>query len=160
MRGLLPLLHALAQGPLSSSARKGYASLLEAAAHMQHLVRPGSLVLLLSDFSAVDQSNTSWLTQLGAICELLLVHIFDPLEQTAPTPGRYPVTDGILRGILEINGQSQRQHWAQRFLQHQHLLESVANRHQAHLLSLATNVALGETLALGLRPRLLTSRNR
>lgn len=157
MRGLLPLLHALTQSPVPSNKNKGYSSLHEAALHLQNLVRPGSLVFLLSDFSELNQANTSWLIQIGSICELVLVHIYDPLEQTAPVPGLYPVTDGTNRGILEISGPFHRQHWAQRFLQHKNLLESVTSSYQAHLLSLATNAALGETLALGLRPRLLAN---
>jgi uncharacterized protein (DUF58 family) len=151
-RGLLPLLQALVQRPALGN-RGGHPGLTEAAEQLQHLVRPGSLVFLLSDFVGISRERTGWLAQLGAACELVLVHLYDPLEIDAPPPGLYPVSHGARRGILNTAGTAQRTAWQQRFSDRMNLLEDLTRRHRAHLLSLRTDLALGDALARGLRPR-------
>jgi len=151
-RGLLPLLQALAQAPISGAAG-GHRDLTEAALHLQRLVRPGSLVFLLSDFAGVTEGRSAWLAQLGVGCELVLVHLYDPLEVVAPPPGLYPVSDGSRRGVLDTAGTARRETWQRRFSERVALLEDLTQRHRTHLLGLPSDAPLGETLAHGLRPR-------
>lgn len=151
-RGVLPLLKALSEDPLPGS-EGGYASLAAAAQYLVRLIRPGSLVFMLSDFAGLDEHSGAWLAQLGRGCEVVLVHISDPLEAAAPPPGRYPVTDGRQRGVLDTAAGALRDGWQRRFSDHVALLDTLSQRHQAHLISLRTDQPLGETLSLGLGPQ-------
>jgi len=157
-RGLLPLLNALAelsQPPAEKTTLNGggYASLNAAAEQLTRLVRPGSLVFLLSDFADLArQQEPTWLGRLGAGSEVVLVRIFDPLEALPPPPGRYPVTDGRRRGLLDTRQAARRGRWQRRFADLSDRLADLSLGHHAHLIELRTDQPVGETLSLGLRP--------
>ena len=176
--GLLPLLQALAVGPGLVGARSvrpygpdtqvmttlgsnsgeggGPAGLLDlsvAAELLVPLARPGSLIFILSDFAGLTAARAGWLARLVRASEVVLIHIRDPLEELAPPPGRYPVTDGHRRGLLDTGSGTRRQAWQCRFQAHRATLEGLARHHQAHLLWLSTAEPVGPALALGLNPR-------
>ena len=165
-QGLLPLLQALAVGPglmgsgvgtgSSSSGfdrPAGLADLSAAAELLVSLARPGSLIFVLSDFAGLTTDRAGWLARLGRASEVVLVHVRDPLEEMAPPPGRYPITDGLRRGLLDTDNRNRRQAWQARFQAHRATLERLAHHHQAHLLWLSTAEPVGPALALGLHPR-------
>ena len=151
-RGVLPLLNALAAPPQPNAGR-GFAGVGEAAERLVRLVRPGSLVFLLSDFAGIELEHSSWLAQLAAGSELVLTLVRDPLETQAPPPGRYAVTDGRVTGLLDTNGRRRRDGYRRRFADHRALLEMLALRHHAHFMELGTEQPPGPTLAQGLLPR-------
>lgn len=151
-RGLLPLLKAMSSEPDHASPG-GHASLAVAAWQLLPLVRPGSLIFLVSDFAGLKSDDGTWLARLAAGNELVLVHVYDALETGAPPPGRYPVTDGSTRGVLDTHSAALRAGWSQRFAAHVALLEKFGRHCRAHLVGLRTDQSVGATLALGLRPR-------
>jgi len=151
-RGLLPLLKALSRVP-ERGRRDGHADLSGAARQLVRLVRPGSLVFLVSDFVGVSPEHAAWLAQLGAASEVVLVQVYDPLEETAPPPGLYPVTDGARRGLLDSTRVERRLGWHRRFADHTGMLRDLALSHRAHLLGLRTDEPVGKALARGLQPR-------
>jgi uncharacterized protein (DUF58 family) len=151
-RGLLPLLKALSEAPIPGQ-EGGHASLSAAGQHLVHLVRPGSLVFLLSDFAGLQDDDGAWLARLGAGSEVVLVHVYDPIETHAPPPGLYPVSDGRRHGVLDTSAAALRQSWDGRFAERQALLDDLGRRHQAHLVNLRTDQAVGEALYAGLQPR-------
>jgi uncharacterized protein (DUF58 family) len=152
-RGLLPLLHALSQQPLPGEDG-GHAGLTEAAVHLTRLVRPGSLVFLLSDFHNVRADHSTWLARLAEHSEVVLADIVDPIELTTPPAGRYPVTDGVQRSLFDITGQAQRNAWQQRVAARAEQLTALARRHRTHLLRLRTDQPVGTALLQGLHPRI------
>ncbi len=149
-RGLLPLLQALAR--LSQHRPVGFEGLVPAAKTLVHLVRPGSLIFLLSDFLGIQRESSRWIAALGRANELVFLHLYDPLEAWAPPPGRYPVTDGRQTSLLDTRDPDQRQRWHQRFRAHVDDLETLARRYQVHLLQLRTDQPVGKALFQGLRP--------
>lgn len=151
-RGLLPLLKALSESPLPGE-RGGHASLAAAAQHLAQLVRPGSLVFLLSDFAGLGQDDSAWMTRLARANELVLVQIFDPIETMAPPAGRYPVVDGERHAVLNTADADLRSAWQGRFAAHTARLDELARRHAAHRVALRTDQPIGQTLQLGLQPR-------
>jgi uncharacterized protein (DUF58 family) len=151
-RGLLPLLQALAGGPRAAGG-EGLGEISAAANKLVHLARPGSLIFILSDFSHLTTERSAWLARLGRASEVVLVHIRDPLEERAPPPGIYPVTDGIRRGLLDTGVEARRSAWLRRFRDHMDTLEGLARQHRAHLVWLNTDEPVGPALARGLSPR-------
>jgi uncharacterized protein (DUF58 family) len=150
-RALLPLLKSLSESPLSG--RPGGYGYLSAARHLMSLVRPGSLVFLLSDFAGFGQHDGDWMARLASTSELVLVHIYDALEAVAPPAGLYPVSDGIDQSVFDTGNAALRQIWSQRFAEHVETLEAMCSRYRAHLISLRTDQAVGPTLSLELQPR-------
>lgn len=151
-RGLLPLLKALSEAPIPGE-QGGFASLNSAAGHLTHLVRPGSLVFLLSDFAGISMDDGAWLARLARGSEVVLVHVFDPIEIDVPPAGLYPVTDGNKRGILDTSAQALRSSWHQHFADRVEILRTLGQHHHAHLIDVRTDRAVGESLRNGLHPR-------
>ncbi|MBK1722003.1 DUF58 domain-containing protein [Thiocystis violacea] len=149
--GLLPLLDRLAVPPDASQG--GYGSLAEAAEHLVHLVRPGSLVAAISDFADLREERSSWLTQLGAGSELLLILVSDPIEANVPPPGRYPVAIERRRAVLDLTDRRLRERYQRQFEQRLELLARLERRQHFHLLRLSTQDPVGPTLAVGLGAR-------
>ncbi|MEJ2423912.1 MAG: DUF58 domain-containing protein [Candidatus Thiodiazotropha sp.] len=152
-RGLLPLLNALAQQPLPGKAG-GHPNLTSAAEHLTRLVRPGSLVFLLSDFYGVSPDNATWMARLSEHSEVVIAEVVDPIEMITPPAGRYPITDGVRRSILDITRQAQRQAYHQQFVDRSEQLTELTRRYRAHLLTLYTHQPIGPALHEGLRPRI------
>jgi hypothetical protein len=151
-QGLLPLLQALAGGGRAAGVA-GLGDVVAAADQLVHLARPGSLIFILSDFNQLTPERSAWLARLGRANEVVLVHVRDPLEELAPPPGLYPVTDGLRRGLLDTGVEARRSAWQGRFRDHLEMLEGLARQHRAHLLWLSTAEPVGPALARGLNPR-------
>ena len=132
---------------------RGHEPLSVALERVRHTVRPGSLVFLLSDFAGLHTDDAAWLARLSRGNEVVMLHIYDALEKVAPPAGRYPVTDGARRTLLDTADGGVRRQWSQRFDNHVALLSDLARRHAAHLMQLCTDQPVGEALQLGLQPR-------
>jgi uncharacterized protein (DUF58 family) len=103
-RGQMRLIRALvaAGDPvagLAAPAQPG--ELSRALARLRHVVRPGSLIWLLSDFASADAETERHLSQLVTHNSLFALEILDPLELAPPPPGRYRISDGKQAGLLD-----------------------------------------------------------
>ena len=90
----------------------------QALARLVQHARPGSLVYIISDFRGITQKSEQHLSKLAKHCDVVLIHIYDPLESHLPAKGRYRFTDNQ-RDIIIDSGDSQRilnyqQHYQQR----------------------------------------------
>jgi len=151
-RGLLPLLQALALNP-SAGRPGGYISITEAATRLTRLVRPGSLVFILSDFYGLNPDNVGWLARLSEHNEVVFAEISDPLERSAPPPGIYPVSDGTEQRVLDISSRKKRRTYQQWCMQKFDMLTTLARRYNTHQLSLDTAQPVTAALRDGLHPR-------
>lgn len=75
--------------PKSSDAE--IAPTANALARLTRVARPGSLIFLASDFRNLDADSERHLRRLAAHSDLLLMHIYDPVEAKLPPPGRYRI---------------------------------------------------------------------
>jgi uncharacterized protein (DUF58 family) len=150
-RGLLPLLERLADPPVTGDG--GYPSIDAAMDHLVRLVRPGSLVIVVSDFAGVTPASGRWLARLSGGSEPILIMIYDPLEAAAPPPARYPVADGSRRGILDLRPARNRELYDRRLAVRRETLEILTRRYCAHLINLATDDPVGPALVRALRAR-------
>lgn len=78
-------------------------SLTEMLAEVSRVARPGSLVLLLSDFHDFDDSSAEPLTMLAKHSDVSAIHLYDTLEQQLPPLNQLTVSNGQQR--LSINTQ-------------------------------------------------------
>ena len=99
-RGAIGLFRALAEVASAAPATTG-AGLDDGLAHAHRVARPGTLVIVVSDFSGLRGRAAHHLAKLRARNDLLCVWIHDRLEAVPPPPARYPIGDGRRTTILD-----------------------------------------------------------
>lgn len=94
---LLALLHQYSSNYQKQQEKNKQETMTEAFIRLRHVIKPGSLIVLISDFYTLHYPAIQQLSRLKQHNELLAYHITDPLEVEAPPPGIYPITDGLSR---------------------------------------------------------------
>lgn len=153
-RGALHLMHALVEqtDPLKGLAAQPHpGGLNEALKRLRRIVRPGSLVFLLSDFYGLDEASDDHLLRLRRHNDLAAIQVVDPLELAPPPPGRYGVTDGRHHGILDTRSGKGRAQYRDYFQKHHRLLNEMMRKRSIPLLQLSTtdNVCTAMQLHFG-----------
>ena len=128
-------------------------SAVQALKRLRQVTRPGSLVVLISDFRFLDESCRNHLAQLARHNDVVLLFTHDPLEQALPPSGYYRLTDGESELAIDSANNSSRQQYQQRFESHYAALEQLCNQLQLFLIDVSTADDMLESLksALGLR---------
>ena len=153
----LRFIHELAGHPdwatPANSASPVEEPLTQAMSSLRRVVRPGSLVVVISDFSGFTRKAQSYLSAVARHNEVLAVFMNDPLERELPPPGRYRLvaSDGEL-AIDTFSGAARRD-YEQAFETRLYELEAFCQRYGVHLMPMATDDDPVSTLqaALGRR---------
>jgi len=103
----------------------------------QH-VRPGSIVYIISDFRGVNSSVETNLIKLSEHCDVVLIFVFDPLEQSLPSAGRYRFTDENRDILIDTSDYERMTRYQQQFLQRQQKLEKIAKKSGITLIKCST----------------------
>lgn len=136
--GVLHLLRALAEYvPTPASAPAS--GLHKALQHLRSVARPGSLVVLVSDFWSWDNTCEPLLADLQRHSEFAAVRIYDALEQQLPPPGRYAVSDGINTMPIDTSNDLLRSAYQQRYTQHARTVQDVLQRRAVRVIALGTH---------------------
>ena len=122
---------------------------------LRKVTRPGSLIFMFSDFRDADGytlngSARSHLINIARHNDVVLVHIYDPLEAGLPPPGYYRFSDGVRDVQLNSADEKLRLQYQQRFEAHQNSLEKLCQQHRMYLLPLCTQDDVLESLQKGL----------
>jgi uncharacterized protein (DUF58 family) len=140
-RGVLQLIHALTEAAdpirgLSQGAH--HTGLNDALVRLRRIVRPGSLVIMLSDFHALDQETGNHLARLRYHNDLLAIRVLDPIEQAPPPPGSYAITDGAQTGLLDTASRGGHAAYEGYFSDQRERIQVAMGRHGVPLLQLST----------------------
>ena len=77
---------------------------------VRHTVRPGSLVVIISDFFGLDEHCNRHLSRLRQHSDVIGCQVLDAAEHQLPA-GRYPITDGEQATVLDTGqGASRRRY--------------------------------------------------
>lgn len=127
--------------------------LLKTLESVRRVVRPGSLVFVISDFRHMNASIQQQFSLIARHSDVVAINVSDPMEQKLPPPGNYGFTDGIQ--ALNINTQSRelRKRYGLKYIEHNALLEDQLLGVGVPIIQLSTadNVADVLQLALGLQ---------
>lgn len=120
---------------------------------MRRVARPGSLIILCSDFHGFDEQAESHLIQLSRHNDVIMNFFYDPLESSLPQNGLYHISDGQQRTLLNTGDKQVCQQHTQRFAQHYDYLQTLSRRYGLFLIRCATNQELVANLQqkLGLK---------
>lgn len=105
---------------------------------LRSVAQPGSFIVLLSDFSRLNEQSHSQLAQLARHNELMLIDIHDPMEKQLPPPGQYRLSDGEHFMSLFTTNSRLREAYHARFSQQQQALQQLCRRYRMTLLPLET----------------------
>lgn len=120
---------------------------------LRRVARPGSLILLLSDFAQWDEQIEKQLSLLSRHNDLGLVFCYDPLEAELPPAGSYRVSDGHNDLTMSTLDRAGRDRYQQRFNQHLDTIEQFCRKQRSLFLRCATNQSPLDCLQLGLTNR-------
>lgn len=106
--------------------------------YLRHLCRPGSLVFIASDFQPLSGSSEKHLIELSRHCEVVLIHLYDPIEAELPSAGLYRFKDQHSDVQVNTRNKKQREQHQQRFVEHKTALQHLARKHRMHFVSCTT----------------------
>ena len=117
------------------------------------VVRPGSLVFLISDFQHFDDITLQHLSLCTRHSDMIAIQIQDALEKQLPPAGVYGFSDGVNSLRLNTGVRNVRKDYALRHVEQQTHLRNQFNRIAVPLIEIATHDSLTERLsaALGLK---------
>ncbi len=129
----------------NSSTQQAGSTLAQALLDLRRSTRPGSAVLLISDFAGADDPRVrEQLHRLAQHNVLVALRIFDPLERELPPPGRYTFTgnnstDGHARLTLDSSDATLRRKHRDHFATQTEFLRELFAGLGANLISIGTD---------------------
>jgi len=153
-RGALRLIRDLVQAtdPTSAAGHVPDASAFSRAlVRLRRIARPGSLIVLVSDFYTLPADSRQHLQRLRAHNDVLACQILDPLEREAPPPGHYPVRYGQQTGQLDTRSAARRQAWTAHFAERRQVVETLMQQTAIPLLRLTTTDDVSRALRQALQ---------
>lgn len=103
--GVLPLLASLSRYTEQTEVQREQkpCMLSDALIRLRRVLRPGSILVLLSDFYSMDNECEKHLNRLRSHNDVLAYHICDPVELAPPKPQQYAITNGQQEIILDTS---------------------------------------------------------
>jgi uncharacterized protein (DUF58 family) len=108
---------------------------------LRRITRPGANLFLISDFQGFSEAGLKHLHMLRKHNDLTALLVYDPLEEELPPSGRYPVTNGLARLLLDTGDSGLRRGHRDFFQQRRATLAQSLGRLGIPLLPLATSTS-------------------
>lgn len=116
----------------------GEAPLTRAMSSLRRVARPGSLVVILSDFIGFSRAAQSYLSSVARHNEVLAVFLNDPMERRLPPPGRYRLVSRDDEIAIDTSSRSTRRDYENAFVARSQELEAFCQRYGVHLMPMST----------------------
>jgi uncharacterized protein (DUF58 family) len=142
--GALAALQALVQGQPQAPDAPAAGGLGVALSTLRPLLRSGSTVFVLSDFSHLDAAAETALVTVALRADCRLLWLTDPLEQDGLPNGAFRV--GLPGQTWPIDGAASRTAWVATWAQREQHLAELSRSHRLPLLRLDTSGDLAQTL--------------
>ena len=130
----------------------GKQTLEHALLRLRRVARPGSLIFLISDFRNLDQQAQIPLTRLCPHNEVVMLFVYDQLEQALPPPGRYKISDGDREFLVDASDNRLARQYRQQFQARLERLQQLSRLNRTILLPCRTDAEPLSLLLGGLRP--------
>jgi len=120
------------------TADAGTEHLSVALERVRHAVRPGSLVIVISDFFSLDESSNRHLSRLHQHNDVIGCQVLDAAEYRLPD-GRYPISDGQDTAVLDMSQTGSRTRYEAMVLEHREAPRRIFQKHQCGWFELHTD---------------------
>lgn len=143
-QALLRLFHLLTQAnhrlqpQTDSTGDNGREPLNQALRHAREVVRPGSILYIICDHSAVERLNQTLLAPLAAHNDLVLLPLYDALDAELPAADQLDFTQDGKRLSINAGDVTVREAYAAQFIAQQAAWQHLARRLGCSLFSLHT----------------------
>lgn len=114
-------------------------ALLQAMAALRRVARPGSMIILISDFIGMTRLARSYLAGIARHNEVLAVFVSDPLERRLPPPGRYRLVSKNAEMMIDTFARGARADYRHEFEARREQLERFCQRYGVHMMPLSTD---------------------
>lgn len=128
-RGAMRVIQGLVDWLDPARQPSGIEPLSHALERVRHAVRPGSLVLVISDFFGLDDDCNRHLSRLRQHNDVIGCQVLDPAEEQLP-PGRFPISDGKHNSIFDTTQDLARKRFDSMSQQHAGEPKRMFQRHQ------------------------------
>lgn len=149
-RGAMHIINGLVDWLQPEDMGTGSAPLSESLQRVRHVVRPGSLVLVISDFFNLDEDCNRHLSRLRQHNDVIGCQVLDPAEEALPA-GRYPITDGQQSSLLNTAADRGRRRFEAMSQEHLEWPRRLFQRHQCGWVTMRTDDDPVEVLGRDLR---------
>lgn len=112
--------------------------LTRAMAALRRVARPGSLVVILSDFIGFSRAAQAYLSSVARHAEVLAVFMNDPLEKELPPPGRYRLVSGEDEIAIDTYSSAARNDYRNAYRERKQTLDAFCQLYGVHLMSMST----------------------
>ena len=136
-RGAMRVIQGLVDWLDPESLHQGHTPLSASLERVRHAVRPGSLVLIISDFFNLDEQCHRHLSRLRQNNDVIGCQVMDPAEEHLPA-GRFPISDGENSAMLDTNQQKSRRKFDRMSTELGEVPRSLFRRHKCGWLVLKT----------------------
>ena len=142
--GVLPILSKLVKytEQYDRTNSSGSRELSHALLRIRRVAKPGSIIVLISDFYNIDEDTERHLTNLRSHNDILAYHVCDQLELSPPPPNQYAITDGSKDLLLDTTLDSVRFGYQFHFEQKISLLQSKLRRLQIQGIQVTSDMDL------------------
>ncbi len=143
-RAALRFVHQLAehkdwQTTAAKSQVDSEVALTQAMSSLRRVARPGSLVVIISDFIGLSRTAKSYLSSVARHCEVLTVFMSDPLERKLPPPGRYRLVSPSDEIAIDTYAGAARRDYENEFSERAAELEEFCHRYGIHMMPMSTD---------------------
>ena len=149
-RGAMRVIQGLVDWLNPDSVNQGHEPLSASLERVRHAVRPGSLILIISDFFNLDEQCHRHLSRLRQHNDVIGCQIMDPAEKDLPA-GRFPISDGEHSAMLDTHQQKSRSQFDLMSVQHGEIPRRMFQRHKCGWMVLKTSDDPVEVLGRDLR---------
>ena len=134
----------------SESATLDADTAIKALIRLRQVTRPGSLLILLSDFRFLDERCHGQLAELARHNDVVMLHISDPFEHELPIQEKFRVTDGAASLDIDPGNRELRDQYRQRYQDQTETLKRLGDELGLFLIEIATDQDLMAQLQAGL----------
>ena len=120
-------------------APDGADAFTQAMSALRRVARPGSLVVVISDFTGFTRKAQSYLSSVARHSEVLAVFLNDPIERELPPPGRYRLVSDDDELAIDTNAAPARRDYEHAFEERLHELERFCQTYHVHLMPMSTD---------------------
>lgn len=149
-RGAMRVIQGLVDWLDPDKPHQGFKPLSVSLERIRHAVRPGSLVLIISDFFNLDDQCHRHLSRLRQHNDVIGCQVMDPAEEFLPA-GRFPISDGENSAMLDTHEELSRRKFDQMSSQHGEIPKRMFQRHKCGWMVLKTTDDPVEVLGRELR---------
>ncbi|HFD13223.1 MAG TPA: DUF58 domain-containing protein [Crenotrichaceae bacterium] len=100
--------------------------------------RPGSMIVLISDFREWDTATRLQVTRMARHSDVIMIFVYDPLEANLPANRRFRFTDGKRQAVVDTHSDHSVQQYKQHFFNRKKNVEQFARSNRLQFLSCLT----------------------